>query len=77
MLMLLVTGYHTTAGAIAWAMELVLRHPEVRARIDDEIAASDGDWTTSRGFEYLDAAIKETLRLRPIVPVVCRRLAAR
>ena len=65
---LLVAGHETTATALAWALELLGRHPEVLAKLlDDE---------RSGGGEYLDAVIKETLRLRPVVPAVVRRLQA-
>ena len=67
LLTMLVAGHETTATALAWAFERVLRHPEVLARIQAELAEDD---TT-----YLDAAIKESLRLRPVVPITARKLS--
>ncbi|HVS27962.1 MAG TPA: cytochrome P450 [Solirubrobacteraceae bacterium] len=64
---LLVAGHETTATALAWTLERVVRHPEVLDRLQDEQRAG--------GEDYLDAVIKETLRLRPVVPAVVRRLA--
>ncbi len=61
-------GHETTAAAMAWAVERLVRTPARLARLADE-AASGGD-------NYADAVAKETLRLRPPVPVVLRRLAA-
>ena len=56
---LLVAGHETTASALGWALELIVADPRVHRRVDASLA--DGD------FAYLDAVIKETLRLRPVV----------
>jgi cytochrome P450 len=66
LLTMLVAGHETTATALAWAFERILRHPDVLSRTRDGLALGD---TT-----YLDAAIKETLRLRPVVPITARKL---
>ena len=65
---LLVAGHETTATALAWALEALARHPRVLARLRDEIDRGEDD--------YLDAVIKETLRLRPVIALVLRRLTA-
>jgi cytochrome P450 len=56
-----------TATSLAWAFERLLRHPDKLARLRAEVLGGDGE-------EYLDAVVKETLRLCPAVPVVMRRL---
>jgi cytochrome P450 len=63
---LLLAGHETTATALAWTFDLLLRHaPEL-----DRLRAS-----LERGEEdYLRATITESLRLRPVVPLAGRRL---
>jgi cytochrome P450 family 135 len=56
-----------TSSSLAWVFERLLRHPEKLARLQGEVREGGGD-------EYLDAVVKETLRLRPPVSVVVRRL---
>jgi cytochrome P450 family 135 len=63
---LLVAGHETTATSLAWALEALARHPAVLARLRDEVDAGED--------AYLDAVVKETLRLRPVVALVVRRL---
>jgi cytochrome P450 len=66
LLTMLVAGYETTATALAWTFERLLRHPDVLARLREDI---DGGSTT-----YLDAVIKEAQRLRPTLPIAARKL---
>jgi cytochrome P450 family 135 len=61
---LLVAGHETTATGLAWAFELLLRTPRVLKRLRAELA-EDGD-------DHLDAVVKETLRLRPVIMGVGR-----
>jgi cytochrome P450 len=63
---LLIAGHETTATALAWAFERLTRHPEAMARLRSSIEAGESD--------YLDAVIKETLRVRPVVMEVGRDL---
>lgn len=63
---LLLAGHETTATALAWTFDLLLRHPQVLTRLRAE---------TERGEdEYMRAVIAEALRLRPVVPLAGRRL---
>jgi cytochrome P450 family 135 len=63
---LLLAGHETTATALAWTFDLLLRHAAPMARLRDSLAAGEDD--------YLRATIAESLRLRPVVPVAGRRL---
>ncbi len=60
---LLAAGHETTATTLTWAFERILSHPSVLARLrsNDDV--------------YLDAVVKETLRMRPILPMVVRKLS--
>ncbi len=68
---LLIAGQETTATALAWCFERLLRHPAVLARLERELAGGDSD-----GDAYLDAVINETLRVRPPLDAVWRQLTA-
>jgi cytochrome P450 len=57
---LLLAGHETTATGLAWTFDLLLHAPAVRAR------AAQGDDA------YLDAVVKESLRVRPVIPGVGR-----
>jgi cytochrome P450 len=67
---LLFAGHETTATALCWAIEEILRRPAVHERILAEVAAG------GRDLPYLDATIKEILRLRPLAPLLVRKVAA-
>jgi cytochrome P450 len=59
---LLAAGHDTSAASLAWAFERLARHPAVQARLRDGDAA------------YLDAVVKEVLRVRPALTIAPRRL---
>ena len=62
---LLLAGHETTATSIAWAFERLLRTPGALRRVTEEVQSQGPG-------EYLDAVIKETLRVRPVVTEVFR-----
>lgn len=61
---LMLAGHETTATTLAWMIDLLLAHPDVRAKVEAEADAGE---TT-----YTEAVVNETLRLRPPVPVTGR-----
>ena len=64
LLTLLTAGHETTATGLSWAFERLLRTPNV---IEHALESLDDD-------NYLDAIVKETLRVRPVVVDVARKL---
>jgi cytochrome P450 len=73
---LLVAGHETTATELAWAFDSILRDRRVRTKVLDDIGErAQGDknapWDPSP-MPYLDATIKEVMRLHPVIPAVGR-----
>jgi cytochrome P450 family 135 len=66
LLTLLVAGHETTANALSWSVERLCRHPARMERLTDEVRAGED--------AYLQATIQETLRLRPVISIVLRKL---
>ncbi|MFZ1994999.1 MAG: cytochrome P450, partial [Solirubrobacteraceae bacterium] len=60
LLTLLLAGHETTATGLAWTFDLVLHEPRVRTR------------ALQRDERFLDAVVKESLRIRPVIPGVGR-----
>ena len=66
---LLLAGHETTATALAWGFERLLRSPGALERLIAECRGADGDDA------YLEATALEILRLHPPLPLVARMLA--
>jgi cytochrome P450 family 135 len=64
---LLLAGHETTATGLAWTFERLVRHPAILAKAAHAAAEGDDD--------YLDAVVTESLRIRPVVPDITRKLA--
>ena len=61
-------GHETTATGLAWAIERLTHSPRAMTKLRDSIAVGDED--------YLGATVKETLRTRPVIVDVARKLTA-
>lgn len=61
---LLLAGHMTSANALAWTFDLLLHDARVLARLRDSLACDDDD--------YLDAVVKEVLRVRTVSPATAR-----
>ena len=61
---LLTAGHETTATGLSWAFERLLRTPRVLERLTESLDDDD----------YVDAVVKETLRVRPVIVDVARKL---
>ena len=81
---MLVAGHETTATSLSWVVHRLLQNSDVLAKAQAEVASvtsseSNGaDLSAEQIAElsYLDAVIKETARLNPILPIVTRYLEA-
>ncbi|HEY8076441.1 MAG TPA: cytochrome P450 [Labilithrix sp.] len=71
---LLVAGHETTATALAWALRWIVPDPSLVRRLREEIASANGDPARIGKLELLDATVKESLRLQPVIPIVGRVL---
>jgi cytochrome P450/nitrite reductase/ring-hydroxylating ferredoxin subunit len=73
---MLLAGEDTTANTIAWMMYYLTEYPEVRRRLQEEVDAVLGgadmlpDIQAARKLVYLQAVVNETMRLRPVAPIL-------
>ncbi|ARX81063.1 cytochrome P450 [Streptomyces alboflavus] len=73
----LLAAHHTTGVAVSWTLHLLARHPDVTARVTDELDHVLGDraapdYADLRRLTYLDMVLKESMRLYPPGPYGAR-----
>ena len=69
LLTLVLAGHETTANSLAWAWERLLRFPDAHEALLDAVRSEDG------AEERVEATIVETMRSRPVIPLIGRRVA--
>lgn len=67
---LVLAGHETTANQLAWAWERLTRNPSAYERLRESVRA---DQNTA---QVVEATIAEAMRVRPVIPVTGRRVAA-
>ena len=78
----LVAGHESTATSLSWVVYRLLQNPDVLSKAQAEVGAVVGNGTAGSELaakrvgelSYLDAVLKETARLNPILPIVIRYL---
>jgi len=75
---LLAAGHETTANSLTWAIQLISCHQNVKSKLLEEIMALPEDAPIEKvmKLKYLDAVIKEVLRVHPVVPLVLRSVVS-
>ena len=76
---LLFAGQDTSAATLSWTLHLLTIHPQVQAKLAEEVCrAVSADDTISKKLlsrlPYLDAVLKESMRLYPVAPFVVRQV---
>ncbi|QCE02971.1 cytochrome P450 [Vigna unguiculata] len=75
---ILIAATATTAATVVWTMTLLLKHPRIMKKVQEEVRSLSGekaflDEDDVHKFPYLKAVIKETLRLHPPAPLLIPR----
>ena len=77
---MIIAGHETTAIALAWTAHLLSMHPEVRARLVDEVDAvletRIPSWDALPSLTYTRMVFDEALRMYPPVGIVVRQAVA-
>lgn len=83
---LLFAGQDTSAATLSWTLHLLSLNPEKRLRLEEEVSSvlqrgnsadNVGKMVTKNMISqmpYLDAVIKESMRLYPVAPFIVRKL---
>ncbi len=74
-LTMLLAGEDTTANTLAWMVELLWHHPHTLARATDEVRRVLGHSAAPTleqiaQLDYVEACAHETMRLKPVAPII-------
>jgi cytochrome P450 len=70
-LTMLLAGEDTTANTLAWMIYLLHRHPDAQRRARDEVQGKDlQNYEHVSALPFIDACINETMRLKPVAPII-------
>jgi cytochrome P450 len=74
-LTMLLAGEDTTANTLAWMIDLLWQHPQALARATEEVrrVTSPTEAPTLEqlsALDYIEACAHETMRLRPVAPLI-------
>lgn len=76
MITLLIAGHETSATSMSWVLYRILSNVKVLTKIKNEIATVTSQQSnivnSLSQLTYLDATIKETLRMLPVIPYIAR-----
>ena len=68
LLVLVLAGHETTANSLAWTWERLVRTPAAHERLLEAVRGGEG------AAETVEATIVESMRSRPVVPIIGRRV---
>jgi cytochrome P450 len=71
-------GHETTANLLFWTLYLLARHPDVLTKLRQELDNLQGNIPTAENLQqlvYTKAVLNESMRLRPPVGIMMRRIS--
>lgn len=73
---LFIAGHETTAAMLTWVFYLLTEHPDIKeklvAEIEEKVGKTQIQFEQLADLPFLDAVLKETLRLYPVAPAFGR-----
>ena len=64
----MLAGHETTANSLAWTWERLVRSPTAHERLREAVRTGEG------AEEQIEATITESMRSRPVIPMIGRRV---